>query len=78
MLQQHIIPIDAIERRIESLEIQDNDYFVSGTEFAVTKIEGLGFTLPEYDPVNYPIKEYVSHCLSSALAHELKSCLIAD
>ena len=53
--------MDAIERRLDTLELQDNDYFKSGAQIAVANAEAKGLVLPEYDPLNYPSKFYVCH-----------------
>ncbi len=66
---QDIISEDAIQRRIETLEQQDNDYFKAGMHTAVMRAEANGFVLPPYDPDNYPSKYYVSSRL-----HKVLSC----
>jgi len=54
-----VIPVEAIERRIETLELQENDYFRNGTETAVANAEASGFVLPDYDPAKYPGRKFV-------------------
>lgn len=54
-----MIPADAIERRIETLELQGNDYFRNGMESAVANAEASGFVLPDYDPTKYPSRKFV-------------------
>ncbi len=54
-----MIPVEAIERRIETLELQENDYFRNGTETAVANAEASGFVLPDYDPAKYPGRKFV-------------------
>lgn len=44
---------EAIERRIESLELMDNDYFKLGMEEAVKRSEEAGFVLPPMDLEKY-------------------------
>lgn len=58
---QSSISVEALQRRLESLDLQDNDYFKAGMEAAVEKAEKNGLVLPEYDPRNYPSKPYVCH-----------------
>ena len=67
------MPIEAIERRIQSLELLDNDYFKSGTNAAVSSALAKGLILPPYDPSNYPSKEYVSHRCGIVPCHSLTS-----
>lgn len=55
---QYVIPFDAIERRIETLELQENDYFKPGMEAAVADAEASGLVLPDYDPANYPGRKF--------------------
>jgi len=53
-LHQHAITSDDIQRRIDTLEQQENDYFKKGTEEAVKEIENMtGQALPPFDPDKY-------------------------
>lgn len=52
-LEGIVINHDSLERRIEMLELMDNDYFVLGMEAAVARVEAAGFTLPPMDLEQY-------------------------
>ncbi len=58
-LYQSIIQEDAIQRRIDTLDNQDNTYFVKGAEMAVVQAEANGYDMPAFDPGNYPIINWV-------------------
>lgn len=62
--EQHVIPTDAIERRLNILEQRPIDYFRKGAEKAADRARANGFVLKEYDPSNYPYldDEQVSFC----------------
>ncbi|KAL8821697.1 MAG: hypothetical protein Q9191_007261 [Dirinaria sp. TL-2023a] len=51
------VSCDAVQRRIMTLDLQDNDYFVKGMETAVRKAEAAGFVLPPMDFEKYARKE---------------------
>ena len=61
---QHVIPTDAIERRLNILEQRPIDYFRKGAEKAADRARANGFVLREFDPSNYPYldDEQVSFC----------------
>lgn len=46
-----------MQRRIEILDLQDNDYFKKGSETAVRKLEAKGHVLPPMDLDKYLPKE---------------------
>lgn len=52
-LQDLIINPDAIMRRIECLDNQENDYFIKGMETAVEHAEDQGYVFPPMDPERY-------------------------
>lgn len=54
-----MIQEDAIQRRIDTLDNQDNDYFKKGSEKAIAHAEAMGFSIPPFDPTNYPILKWV-------------------
>lgn len=51
-----ILP-DAVERRVQALELMDNDYFKLGMQAAVKKAEEAGFKLPPMNFNQYAKKE---------------------
>lgn len=53
-----MIPVDAVERRIQSLDLRDNDYFKKGMEAAVESAVKAGLVLDAYDPANYPSRKF--------------------
>ena len=58
-----MIPEEAIQRRIDTLDNQDNNYFVKGAEIAVVQAEANGYEMPPFDPANYPIIKWVRHSI---------------
>lgn len=48
---------EALQRRINCLELMDNDYFVAGSESAVKRSEEAGFPMPPMDLEQYARKE---------------------
>ena len=52
--EQHVIPTDAIERRLNILEQRPIDYFRKGAEKAADRARANGFVLKAFDPSNYP------------------------
>lgn len=54
-----MIQEEAIQRRIETLDNQDNAYFMKGAEMAVVQAEANGYEMPPFDPANYPIINWV-------------------
>ena len=58
---QTVIPEEAIQRRIDTLDIQDNSYFVQGADMAIVQAEANGYEMPPFDPANYPIIDWVSY-----------------
>lgn len=54
-----MVPEEAIQRRIDTLDNQDNHYFVKGAEMAVAQAEANGYEMPPFDPANYPIITWV-------------------
>ena len=67
-----MITDEAIQRRINCLEWQENDYFKEGMERAVAKAKANGFTIKPYDSTNYP---YLSTTQASYLSssHNIKT-----
>lgn len=65
--QQHVIPTDAIERRLRILEQRPIDYFRKGAEKAADRARANGFVLKDFDPSNYPYldDEQVSFCAAN-------------
>lgn len=55
-LEGSVIIPESIERRIQMLELGDNDYFVLGMETAVARPEAAGFPLPPMDLEKYATK----------------------
>lgn len=55
-LEGSVINPDSIERRIQMLELGDNDYFVLGMQAAVARAEAAGFVLPPMDLEKYATK----------------------
>lgn len=55
-LEGSVINPDSIERRIQMLELGDNDYFVLGMQTAVARAEAAGFVLPPMDLEKYATK----------------------
>ena len=55
-----MIPEDAVQRRIDTLDNQDNDYFQRGAEMAIAQAEANGYEIPPFDPANYPLIKWVS------------------
>ena len=60
---QSVIPEEAIQRRINTLDNQDNQYFVKGAEIAIVQAEANGYEIPPFDPANYPIINWVRYVL---------------
>lgn len=54
---QHVIPGDAIERRVATLDLQDNDYFAEGARLAESKAEAKGYRLPDFNLDSYLRKD---------------------
>ncbi|KAF6219772.1 hypothetical protein HO133_003597 [Letharia lupina] len=54
-LREHVIQEEAIQRRIDTLDSQDNPYFKKGAELAIVQAEANGYEVPPFDPANYPI-----------------------
>lgn len=50
-----MIQEEAIQRRIDTLDSQDNPYFKKGAELAIVQAEANGYEVPPFDPANYPI-----------------------
>lgn len=50
---------EAIQRRIDTLDNQDNPYFKKGAEMAIVQAEANGYEMPPFDPANYPIINWV-------------------
>ena len=55
-----MIPEDAVQRRIETLDNQDNPYFQKGAEMAIAQAEANGYEIPPFDIANYPLIKWVS------------------
>ena len=49
-----MITDEAIQRRINCLEWQENDYFKEGMEASVARAKANGFIINSYDAANYP------------------------
>ena len=60
-LNQSVVPEEAIQRRINTLDNQDNTYFVKGAEMAIVQAEANGYEMPPFDPANYPIINWVRY-----------------
>ena len=60
-LNQSVVPEEAIQRRINTLDNQDNTYFVKGAEMAIVQAEANGYEMPPFDPANYPIIDWVRY-----------------
>ena len=58
-LSQSVVLEEAIQRRINTLDNQDNPYFVKGADMAIVQAEANGYEMPPFDPANYPIIEWV-------------------
>lgn len=54
-----MIQEEAIQRRIDTLDNQDNTYFQKGAEMAIAQAEANGYEIPPFDPANYPIINWV-------------------
>ncbi|MCJ1467810.1 hypothetical protein MMC07_006435 [Pseudocyphellaria aurata] len=52
-LEGIVLNPENLERRIEMLELMDNDYFVLGSETAVARLEAAGVTVPPMDLEQY-------------------------
>lgn len=50
-----MIQEEAIQRRIDTLDNQDNPYFKKGAEMAFVQAEANGYEMPPFDPANYPV-----------------------
>ena len=60
-LTQSVVPEEAIQRRITTLDNQDNPYFVKGADMAIVQAEANGYEMPPFDPANYPIINWVRY-----------------
>ena len=58
---QYVITSEAIARRVELLDLQDNDYFKAGTQVACASAARSGFPVPDFAPDIYLKKPVVSH-----------------
>ena len=56
-----MVPEEAIQRRINTLDNQENSYFVKGAEMAIVQAEANGYEMPPFDPANYPIINWVCY-----------------
>lgn len=56
-LRDVVILPEAVERRIQTLELMDNDYFKVGMHAAVKRAEDAGFVLPPMDFKKYGKKK---------------------
>ena len=54
-----MIQEEAIQRRIDTLDNQDNLYFQKGAEMAIVQAEANGYEIPPFDPAKYPIINWV-------------------
>ena len=54
-----MIQEEAIQRRIDTLDNQDNPHFKKGAEMAIVQAEANGYEIPAFDPANYPIINWV-------------------
>ena len=54
-----MIQEEAIQRRIDTLDNQDNPYFAKGAEMAIVQAEANGYEMPPFNPANYPIINWV-------------------